>query len=317
MSDSLKWMLERQKDFSENFYDYDALTNSERERLTLQFAASLQKEVGDILEGVNYRHHRPTDKPPEIGKVIHESIDAFRYLLAILNVWGVSAEDFVDAFEVRDLHLKTRHEKEQTLWEGQPVVIVDIDDVLAPFKDECSSWVRANTDFDPDDNSTQYYSITEEMYMEFMDARQLKTMGTNSEVVDCINRLYDEGYWIHLLTARPKDHLICRYDTYAWLTNSNIKCHRVSFSPEKYLWLVRTDYFRQGRVVCAIDDSPKHATEYAKHGVPTLSPRTTANGELEGMENVTMFDRGSEMYQTVKELAQLLDNEQSPSSDVD
>lgn len=330
MSDSLKWMLEQQRKFSENFHSHDDLTESDRERLTLQFAASLQKEVGDILDGVNYRHHRPTDKSPDISKIMHESVDAFRYLLAILNVWNISPEDFVDAFEVREQHLTTRYEKEQTLWEGQPVIIVDVDDVLTPFKRECSSWVRKNTEFDPDNNSAVYYSVTEEMYMEFIDARQLKHMGTNSETVEFINRLYDEGYWIHLLTARPKDHLVCKYDTYAWLSNSGIKYHRISFSPEKYLWLARTDYFRDGKVVCAIDDSPKHATEYAKHGIPTLAPYTTANQDIHDMHGVHMYETGGDLYVSVKRLTKNITeeeneqpnrrekgDEQSPRSEVD
>jgi len=302
MKDTFKEMLLKQKRFSENFIDHENLTQEDREKLTLQFSASLQKEVGDILDGVNYRHHRAKDESPELSKILHESVDAFRYLLAILNTWGITHDDFEDAFSVRDLHLNTRFNKEQVKWEGQPVIIVDVDDVLTPFKDECTRWVKANTDFVPDEDSTAYYSITEEMYMKFIEARRLKSMRTNISIVETINKLYDEGYWIHLLTARPADLLVCKYDTYAWLEKSGIKCHRISFSPEKYLWLARTDYYKSEKVVCAIDDSPKHATEYAKHGVHTLSPRTSVNADLENVENVTMYDTADGLYNFVKRL---------------
>lgn len=299
---SIRQMFERQRVFSENFFCHEELTDDERERLTLQFAASLQKEVGDILDGVNYRHHRPVNKPPEIGKIVHESVDAFRYLLAILNVWDVSPEEFEDAFEVRDQHLNFRFENEKTVWEGQPVVVLDVDDVLTPFRKTCTQWVHDNTDLAIDTESTMYYSITEEMYMTFIEQRQLRSMGTINGAVESVNRLYDEGYWIHLLTARPKENLVCKYDTVAWLQNSGLKCHRISFSPEKYLWLARTDYFRNGKVVCAVDDSAKHALEYAKHGIPTFSPRTPANGELEDVKGVTMYDDANVLYDLVTQL---------------
>jgi hypothetical protein len=295
-------MFERQKEFSENFFNHESLTEDERERLTLHFAASLQKEVGDILSGVNYRHHRPTDKAPEIGKIVHESVDAFRYLLAILNVWGVTAEDFEDAFDVRDLHLNFRHDHEKTVWEGQPVIVFDVDDVLTPFRLSCTEWVEREMNVKIDPDSTMYYSITEEMYMSFIENRQLRDMPTKPGMVEVVNRLYDEGYWIQLLTARPKEHLVCKYDTIAWLEHVGLKCHRVSFTPEKYLWLARTDYFEKGQVVCAVDDSAKHALEYAKHGIPTLSPRTPSNGELEGVKNIQMYDEAEELYAMITNL---------------
>ena len=293
-------MFSKQREFSENFLEHNELTLEEKERLTLQFAASLQKEVGDILDGVNYRHHRPTGKEPEIGKIVHESVDAFRYLLGILNVWGINADDFMDAFEVRDQHLSFRHAHEEVKWEGQPVVIFDIDDVIATFKDTCTKWIEDNTSQIVDTESKMYYSISEEMYMNFIKERQLRDMPLIPGIAEKINKLYDEGYWIQLLTARPKENLVCKYDTIAWLTQSGIKCHRISFSPEKYLWLARTDYFKRGQVTCAIDDSAKHAFEYAKHGVTTLSPRTSSNGELEGVKNVTMYETAEELYDLIR-----------------
>ena len=108
--------------------------------------------------------------------------------------------------------------------------------------------------------------------------------------IEEVNKLYEKGYWIQLLTARPSDNLKCLYDTYAWAFSSSLKFHELAFSGEKFRWLSDRDYYEKGRVVCAIDDSPKHSLEYAKHGVPVFSPSLPYNTELVGVDLVTIFD---------------------------
>jgi len=295
-------MFAAQSDFNNNFFDNAELTQEERERLTMVFAASLQKEVGSLLDGVNFRQHRLIDKKPVLSTILHEGVDAWRYVLAIMNLWGITPEEFGEAFDDRDLFLRMRHEKESVAWDGRPVLIVDLDDVVTPFRHDCTEWVKAHHADAVDETSTAYYSIPAHLYDEYIKDRMLKVQGVIPEYIKAVNELREMGLWIHLLTARPKENLTVKYDTYAWLKSSGLQFDRVSFSPEKYLWVAGTDYFKQRAVVAAVDDSPKHAMEYATHGLKCIVPGTPYNEDISTHRNILRCDDAEAFKSRIEEL---------------
>ena len=119
-------------------------------------------------------------------------------------------------------------------------------------------------------------------------------------MINAINQLKTQGYWIHLLTARPKSDLLCFYDTYTWIETHGLEYDRLDFSGEKYRWCAKSEYFDHKAIVCAIDDSPKHAAEYAKHGMNVCVPVTSYNVEVHNMENVHTFNTPDEMLEKLK-----------------
>ncbi|MBT7914484.1 hypothetical protein HN588_11295 [Candidatus Bathyarchaeota archaeon] len=286
MSNDLQRMFTAQAEFNDNFFDNTELTQAERERLTMVFAASLQKEVGNLLDGVNFRQHRLIDKQPVLSTILHEGVDAWRYILAIMNLWDITPEAFDEAFDDRDLFLRMRHEKESMAWDGRPVLIVDLDDVVTPFRHDCTEWVKQRHPDVIDETSTAYYSIPAHLYSKYIEDRMLKVQGVIPEYIKAVNEIREMGVWIHLLTARPKENLTVKYDTYAWLASSGLQFDRVSFSPEKYLWVAGTDYYKQSAVVAAVDDSPKHAMEYATHGLKCIVPGTPYNEDISTHSNI-------------------------------
>jgi hypothetical protein len=58
---------------------------------------------------------------------------------------------------------------------------------------------------------------------------------------------------------------------------------------------MQSEYWVSGTIGFAIDDSPKHASEYAKHGVRVLSPRKSYNTEITDLENVTVYNSFSQL----------------------
>ena len=51
-----------------------------------------------------------------------------------------------------------------------------------------------------------------------------------------------------------------------------------------------TKYYDSSSIHFAIDDSPKHATEYAKHGIPVKVPRKSYNKKLSSVDYYSDFD---------------------------
>ncbi len=317
---SMENLFDIQDKFSRLFFDKDSLTIEQKEEMTKSFTLALHAEVSSIVKEINFKDHVSTKKDVAEKSILFEGVDAFRYILAILNLWNFSPEEFVEAFYDKENFLRLRHSLELNSWEGQPVLIVDFDDIICNFRDDFSQWIVENKEVNVDPNSCEYYHVQrvvesgqspESVFEEFMDERNLKKISANRPMVKLINRLYDEGFWIHILTARPDANLICKHDTYAWLTKSGLKFHKISFSPEKFIWLSKTEYFNKGKIVCAIDDSPKHSSEFAKHGIQVASPIKTYNKELKYVDNVLMYKSISVLYDHIHQLTENLNASES------
>ena len=309
---SLDKLFEIQKQFSELFRPKEELSVQERERLTQEFALALHSEVSSIVREINFKSHEQKRKQIVENSILFEAVDVFRYLLAILNLWGFTAEDFSQAFDDKENYLQIKYVKNAQKWEGQPVILVDADDVIVEFRKGYSEYLNVKEGIDVDVNSKEYYFTNgipkdfynpEQLFQDFIDQRCLRDLEPITPTIQAINDLYDQGYWIQILTARPDWNKTCQYDTYTWLENSGLKFHKIDFSPEKMIWAANSEYYDQGSIVCAIDDSAKHAMEYAKHGIKVAAPIQPYNGELSGVDNVVMYQNGEELRDAVKQFS--------------
>ena len=52
----------------------------------------------------------------------------------------------------------------------------------------------------------------------------------------------------------------------------------------------------------AMDDSPKHALEYASHGIRVLSPQKTYNEQLVNVKNIDIYDTHQDFLNAVNNL---------------
>ena len=308
-SSTLLHMFESQNQFSNLFFDKASLTSEEKEDLTKSFTLALHSEASGIIDSINFKDHRLTKKAVDRNKLLFKSVDSFRYMLAIMNLWDFSQEDFIEAFHSKDLFLNMRHKFEASSWcKGQPVVLFDIDDVLNEFRDTFTQWLHDEHSVYVDPNSTEYYSSKEVKaaglspegtFQQFITEGGLMTIAPNQKMINIANKLYEKGVFVQLITARPADNLKCKYDTYRWVEAAGIKCSHIDFSPEKYRWLLTQDYFHSDVVLCALDDSEKHSMEYAKHGIDVISPRTSYNKALEDVSGVTIYDKAEQAYNKI------------------
>ena len=305
----LQESLPAQKSFSDIFFDPALLADEDKVKQFKSFLLSLHAELSDLAGAVNYKDHRPgTHVDPQ--KILFESVDVYRYLLAILNLWGIDAATFAAALEQKDELLHYRHTLQQKKWEGQPVVLFDMDDVLAGFRSKFCDFATRRYGFFVDPMSAEYYNTTvfrqngvsdSAVFQEFIDARGFSSLEVIQPYKNLMDALKSMGFWIHIVTARPEHSRFCYHDTYSWLYRNNIPADAVTFTPEKYAWLVGQAYMSAQRLF-AIDDSPKHAAEYAKHGVRVLVPEKTYNREMLGLKNVTYALEGDDLGQKVTEL---------------
>ena len=291
--------LAQQRRFSDIFFDPSRLSDGQKQEMLKTFILSLHAEATGIVDGVNYKDHRLHGHSINTQKILYKTVDAYRYLLAILNLWGVSSEEFSMALSQKDDFLHMRHTLSQRKWDSQPVVLFDMDDVLAEFRRSFCRWVTSTTGHFLDPESKEYYNTAvikavglnnESLFRDFISGHGFLALERNETYCSALRHLKSMGYWVQIVTARPESNLTAFYDTYSWLSRHDIDPDGVAFTSEKFVWLTDQPYFSGGKYF-AVDDSPKHAAEYAKHGVTVLVPEKSYNGEVSGVKNVIYVPR--------------------------
>ena len=199
--------------------------------------------------------------------------------------------------------------KKSSKWNGQPVAIVDMDDVLVKFRDGFSEWIQKKHNVKPNVLSKEYYFIEdlksneidpESVFLEFISDNGFLSLEPIEDSIELMSLLRAEGYWIQILTARPGDNQVCVCDTFKWLQKNNIDFDAVSFSSNKLEWCKSSDYNATNSIVFAIDDSPKHAKRYALNGFTCHVPRKTYNTQVWDLENILTYQSLKELIEKIK-----------------
>lgn len=302
--------LSRQDEFSSLFFEKSDLTLQQKQEMLKTFVLSLHAEATGLVEGVNYKSHRLLPDAVDIQKILYKSTDAYRYILAILNLWDISEGQFVDALRQKDEFLHFRHELSQKQWAGQPIAIFDVDDVLAEFRESFCDHASKETGIFVDPNSNEYYNTAtfkahglkgENYFKSFVEGHGFLRLRRNETYYNFLVELKSRGYWIQILTARPESNLTCFYDTYSWLYRNDIPADGVAFAPEKFSWLSAQKFYNSAKYF-AIDDSAKHSAEYAKHGVKVVVPQKPYNVEVRGLPNIFYIDNEKDPCESISNL---------------
>ena len=302
--------LLQQAEFSKLFFNSDDLSNKQKEEHLKTLVLALHSESTGIVDAVNYKDHRRQSNPVDTQKILYKSVDAYRYILAILNLWGIDATTFTDALHQKDDFLHYRHMLKDKTWNGQPIVLFDLDDVMAEFREAFCNFVTKDSGVFIDPDSTEYYNVSafkahglsnEYYFRTFMDTHGFLSLNLNDKYHKLLTDLKREGFWIQVLTSRPASNMTAYYDTFSWLKRHNIPADGVAFSAEKFVWLAEQHFYSKAKVI-AVDDSAKHAAEYVKHGVPTVVPRKPYNAEVASLKDVFYVDDDVDPFERVVEL---------------
>lgn len=294
---NIEELLKKQDKFSSLFYNKDRMTPKEKEEMLKTITLAMHSEIAEIISSCNYKLFDKSNFAFDRDKLVYNSIDVFRYLLAIMNLYEIDANQFIEAFEERDVHLKINNKLSEPK-EDQKVIVVDIDDVLCKFRTYFNNWLYRKYNISIDPNSTSYYSSKEVkdhgyspegVFERFISENELLNIPVVETMKTFLSLAKEEDYFIQLLTSRPDHNLKCKYQTYLWLENNNIQFDNIGFAAEKYIWVSKKDFYISGNLVAAIDDSPKHAMEYATHDVNVLVPKTSYNKDV-SHKNIIHFN---------------------------
>ena len=306
---TLEQMLLKQLAYNEKLVGRN-LTQEEIEKYTQELTLCAHAELSSLINATNYKSHHVHSSPSfDRDTVLFESIDVIRYMFAVLNTWKINPAEVKSAYESKDNYLTMQENFKNSQWNGlDPVAIVDIDDVLAEFRISFANWLDEVCNIKADVDSDEYYFITalsqsnenpEIIFETFLKQDGFKSLPVVPGAIDFLSELKSLGYYVHLLTARPKKELRCLYNTYSWVRNNEIPCDAIDFSSEKFRWCAKSKYYDKEKIAFAIDDSPKHAEEYAKHGIKCYVPYKNYNKHLTG-KNIYFYDHFDEVIRKQK-----------------
>jgi hypothetical protein len=297
----MKKLFDLQKEYNKKIYQSGSLSDLDMEKITQELALCAHAEISALVSATKYKkhHRRQSSESHDMGRILYESVDVIRYIIAILNLWNVDSSLFTDAFRKKDIYLNCRKDIESNTWSNQPVAIVDMDDVIVDFRKGFSDWLSKFHGAEADVESNEYYFIDalkkknlnpELTFLDFVDSGGFEMLSPVEGAVDFLRQLKASGYWIQILTARPSENLYCLYDTYSWLSNNSIVFDDISFSTEKFRWCAQSKYYNSNSIAFAIDDSPKHVMDYTKHGIKCYTPEKSYNKEVWNKPGVTTYN---------------------------
>lgn len=281
-------LLSVQEDFASLFYNKKTMTDKQKEEMLKTLTLATHYELSEIVSSCNFKVFDKPDYVVDKNKIVYNSIDVFRYLLAMLNLYDIDADEFLNSFKERDIQLKLE-KNIKSPEDDQKVIVVDIDDVICEFRQYFNNWLYIKYNIRIDPESTSYYSSKEVkshghspevVFENFIDENELLNIPVITPMVEFLKLAKSENIYIQLLTSRPASNLKCKYQTYSWLHNNNIPFDNIGFASEKYIWLAKKEYYLNGNLIAAIDDSPKHAMEYATHDINVLVPKTSYNKDI-------------------------------------
>ena len=278
-------MLTIQKKYNQKIIGQN-LSSKEIELHTQQLALCAHAELSSLVNATNFKKHHGNLESVDRDNILFESIDVLRYIHAIQNLWNITGEEVEKAYLSKDAYLNSRRKIDNHKWPGNKVVIVDMDDVIVDFRKSFAAWLKKEYDIFVDVESEEYYFITalakagvnpELVFDKFINMDGFLELEVVPGAKEFISSLRAMGYWIQILTARPEENLRCMYNTYQWLHNHDSES-----------------------IAFAIDDSPKHASEYSKHGINVKVPVKSYNKTITG-ENISFYNSFNDLIMQIKE----------------
>jgi len=276
MSSALEKVWEQQRKYNEGVFTRQQ--RSKPEWMTT-YLLGLLSEGGQLLDSLNWKHHRLTDIAEFSANVPQELADLTKYVFSMWLLMGYTPEQMLkEVYEKGEL-LEFIYQQDFNKPLPHKVVIFDLDDTLADLRGSLTEFVRAKAGLTVIPDSSLHVDI--DAGLPYDEYRILKTefeqeggYATLKPLLDvyCLFReLHYQGVGIVVYTARP-DKLIKRVisDTYRWFKQLGAMPDVIKFGRDERLTYAM-QLKRNGHKVVLVDDNPTTLKRAEIDGILTLS----------------------------------------------
>jgi dimeric dUTPase (all-alpha-NTP-PPase superfamily)/uncharacterized HAD superfamily protein len=268
---------QKQSEFNRKFIE-DNASLSKKQSYTKDTIVHLEHELHEILDEINWKMHKKTEKEVDVDKVKEEVIDSFKFLLNIAITWGMTPEEFTELFFNKSEFVERRYLMENFLNElscSSKVCAFDIDGVLAEYPGYWIDWVEKKTNSNFGIGSPRLrervmrqtilpvqLTMLKHEYRKSGEKRNLPV--TEASVADVVNKLHHlHGFDVVAISARPfKTYSRIFDDTLHWLAENKISIDALLFDDEKHVTI--TKYFPNLKFI--VEDDLDNALKIARSG---------------------------------------------------
>jgi hypothetical protein len=245
------------------------LTEDDRIRLTKDYIEYLHAELVEVLNNIPWKKHRYTG-PSNRRNLVEELIDVQKFLWGLMQIWGISLEEFTDMFNEKSLIVEQRFRQEHilpSLLLNKKVAVVDIDDVVVNWTQGFADWAWDHYPDLPRNDYKKFTTKREALKDEIHGSGVMRDAGLFKNIgAYGVRLLAKAGYTIVYLTARPiTKHPNLINDTVVWLKGQNLSTEYIYYSDvNKHTFIL--DNIPTASVL--FDDDETIVENALKYGIP-------------------------------------------------
>ena len=206
--------------------------------ITEKYLLSMHKELDEVLDGVDWKEHRNEQGLQVRDNVIGELIDVQKFLWGLMQIWGVTPEEFSSAFQAKTFVVNERFRTEHAVL-GDKIAVVDIDGVLFDYDESFRLWLDQARPFMKGASKQSNAIAWEEAKWEYRESHRKRYGEANVANVTALKAMKAAGWTIVLMTYRPKKVFqALEYDTLYWLQHNEVPFDRLIWAAyEKYFYM--------------------------------------------------------------------------------
>jgi hypothetical protein len=249
---NLKDVWKEQKDFNDLFRHLPK-GFEERSDLTQHMVLCIMSELDEILSTIHWKHHRNITVKANPQQTLSECIDVFKYLITIVQAWGFTEKEFIDAFWKKSMVVRQRRSEEFLKNVNGKTAVIDIDGVLCDHNQGFMEWlqkydcelysaaidkIRNSSTGDYNHVSRHDFKLTptewQELKHQFRISGYKEFMPAYADAKEFLSEIRRKNITIVLLTSRPIDRYPNLYaDTVAWLKGEGLPYDIIWWSYDK------------------------------------------------------------------------------------
>lgn len=233
---------------------------------TKEYLLCINAECIEVLNELNWKHHRKESKEIVISNLGIEMIDIQKYLWGLFRIWNVPYEEFLKLYDDKTIEVVFKWVQEQELPDlttKEKICIIDIDGVISDYPKCFYEWVESEYGVDIEDTCNMVaYEKYKDLYRSSGYKRNLPVI---IDTISSMNKLKDLGYTIVLLTNRPinKYHRMCA-DTLYWLEKVKAKYDYIYWADGRKILAIHD---KCKKIDFIVDDNPDILEDFAKLGI--------------------------------------------------
>ncbi len=212
----------------------EELNGDDKVELTKEYLLSLHSELTEVLNNIPWKKHRFIGRSNR-DALLEEMVDVQKFLWGLMMIWEVNPSELAHAFNRKSDIVEQRFQQDHVLPSqvaNKDIVIVDIDGVVADWKNGFDLWVERhhpdleNGEWDKHVDPGLRERLKNEMHGSGGMLHLQCLPGTAG-----IKLLQEKGYEIIWLTARPiNSHPRLVGDTIEWLKKNNFPTDYIFYS---------------------------------------------------------------------------------------